>query len=90
MPLLLQGQLTQAQNSTDNTSFFLQLYHTTSRFNLPVQEFLSVALEKEHVSLAPRFAALVGKEITIPVKAIPTKKGTIFYVTAGDGKPLED
>lgn len=89
MPLLLQGQLTQAQNSTDNQSFFLQLYHTTSRFNLPVQEFLSVALEKEHVSLAPRFAALVGKEITIPVKAIPTKKGTIFYVTAGDGLPLE-
>lgn len=89
MPLLLQGQLTQAQNSTDNQSFFLQLYHTTSRFNLPVQEFVSVALEKEHVSLAPRFAALVGKEITIPVKAIPTKKGTIFYVTAGDGLPLE-
>lgn len=89
MPLLLQGQLTQAQNSTDNQSFFLQLYHTTSRFNLPVQEFLSVALEKEHVSLAPRFAALVGKEITIPVKAIPTKKGSIFYVTAGDGLPLE-
>ena len=89
MPLLLQGQLTQAQNSADNQSFFLQLYHTTSRFNLPVQEFLSVALEKEHVSLAPRFAALVGKEITIPVKAIPTKKGGIFYVTAGDGLPLE-
>lgn len=89
MPLLLQGQLTQAQNSTDNQSFFLQLYHTTSRFNLPVQEFVSVALEKEHISLAPCFVSLVGKEITIPVKAIPTKKGGIFYVTAGDGKPLE-
>lgn len=89
MPLLLQGQLTQAQNSTDNQSFFLQIYHTTSRFNLPVQEFVSVALEKEHVSLAPRFAALVGKEITIPVKAIPKKSGGIFFVTAGDGLPLE-
>lgn len=89
MPLLLQGQLTQAQNSSDNTSFFLQFYHTTSRFNLPVQEFVSVALEKEHISLAPRFAALIGKEITIPVKAIPTKKGGIFFVTAGDGLPFE-
>lgn len=90
MPLLLQGQLTQAQNSTDNTSFFLQIYHTTSRFGLPVQEFISVALEKEHTPLAPRFAALIGKEITIPVKAIPKKMGGIFFVTAGDGLPLVD
>jgi hypothetical protein len=90
MSLLIQGQLTQAQNSTDNQSFFLQFYHTTSRFGLPVQEFVSVALEKEHTHLAPRFAALVGKEITLPVKAIPTKKGSIFYVTAGDGLPVVD
>ncbi len=90
MPLLLQGQLTQAANSTDNTSFFLQLYHTTSRFGLPVQEFVSVALEKEHVNLAPVYSSLIGKELTVPVKAIPTRKGGIFFVTAGDGRPVVD
>lgn len=90
MPLLLQGQLAEAKNSSDNTSFFLKIYHTTSQFGLPVQEFVSVGLEKEHLILAPRFSALLGKEITIPVKAIPKRTGGIFFLTAGDGLPLVD
>lgn len=89
MPLLMQGELVKANASADMKSFYLEFYHTTTREGREIGEFLSVALEKEHMPLAPYYIGMVNKQLTVPVKAIPTKRGTIFYVTTGNGKPLE-
>lgn len=83
------GELTKANVSSDKQSFYLEIYYKTSRDGRDETVFQSVALDKEHMALCPLYASLVNKTLTIPVKAIPTKKGTIFYVTAGDGEPCE-
>lgn len=90
MGISITGELTKANVSSDKQSFFLEIYYTTTRDGRPESVFQSVALDKEHMNLCPLYASLVNKQLTIPVKPIPTKKGGIFYVTAGDGKPLED
>lgn len=87
--VFITGELTKANTSADNSAFYLELYYTTTREGRPESVFQSVALDKEHLHLAPFYKTMVNKQITIPVKPLPTKKGTIFYVTAGDGKPLE-
>lgn len=87
--LTITGELTKANVSADKQSFYLEIYYKTSREGRDETVFQSVALDKEHMALCPLYASLVNKTLTIPVKAIPTKNRTVFYVTAGDGKPFE-
>lgn len=87
--LTVTGELTKANVSSDKQSFYLEIYFKKLRSGREETVFLSVALDKEHMALCPLYASLVNKQITVPVNAIPTKKGTIFFLTAGDGRPVE-
>lgn len=53
-----------------------------------VEASVNIAISKDHLYLVDEYRKSMGNPVSIPVRAGVTKKGGIWYATAGNGRSV--